>query len=206
MSTDPDGAQAIAKAALRREVLVRRNRLPESDRKLFSARISKKILALESYREAQTVLAYSSFGAEFATSDFIERVLADGKILGLPRVNRAERRLDLYRVDDPATQLAPGVWGIREPLESCQPAAHAEIDFVLVPGVAFTAQGERLGYGGGFYDRLLARLQPLAARVTAAFSVQICEDVPTDDHDQLVDLIVTEHAVFASRRRTISRG
>lgn len=202
MNTDLDGVQTSAKAALRRQVLARRNLLPESDRKLFSARISEKILALENYREARTVLAYSSFGAEFATSDLIEHVFAAGKVLGLPRVNRFARRLDLYRVDDPATQLAPGVWGIREPLESCQPMAHAEIDFVLVPGVAFTAQGERLGYGGGFYDRLLTQLKARAARVAAAFSVQMCEEVPTDDHDQLVDLVVTENALFKSRLRT----
>ncbi len=121
--------------------------------------------------------------------------------LVLPRVNRAERCLDLYAVHDLDTQLAPGVWEIREPVpERCEPVAPESIDFALVPGLGFDARGGRLGYGGGFYDRLLGRLRSTTPRVAAAFSAQITKSVPMGATDQYVDLIVTENGPLTARR------
>src|SRR5262245_18658291 len=98
-------------------------------------------------------MAYVTFGAEFETGAFIGDLQARGKQLILPRVDRASRSLKLYKVRDLDAELAPGVWGIREPRgDLCPEAALDEVDFVLVPGVAFTVRCERLGYGGGFYD------------------------------------------------------
>ena len=73
----------------------------------------------------------------------------------------------------PERQLEAGVWGIRQPRADCPAAAASQVDFVLVPGVAFTARCERLGYGGGFYDRFIRGLASRPALVAAAFSVQV---------------------------------
>lgn len=190
-----------AKVELRRKILARRGALPDTERPLLSARITEKIVALESYRKANRVLAYQSFGSEFMTAGFIARVFADGKTLVLPKINRQERRLDLYRVEDLSEQLAPGIWGILEPqAQRCEIADPAHIDLVLTPGLAFTARGDRLGYGGGFYDRLLAALNPRAPRVAAAFALQLCDSVPTNSHDQPVDIVITEDALYQARR------
>lgn len=138
-------------------------------------------------------------GAEFETAAFVRRVLADGKTLVLPRVNREAKRLNLFVVGDLDRDLAPGVWEIREPVpDRCAAAVERDIEFALVPGLAFDERGGRLGYGGGFYDRLLAGLQ--AVRVTAAFSVQVVEAVPMSEHDQYVDLIVTEDGPVRPQR------
>lgn len=140
-----------------------------------------------------------SMGAEFETAAFVRRVLADGKTLVLPRVNREAKRLNLFVVGDLDRDLAPGVWEIREPVpDRCAAAVERDIEFALVPGLAFDERGGRLGYGGGFYDRLLAGLQ--AVRVTAAFSVQVVEAVPMSEHDQYVDLIVTEDGPVRPQR------
>jgi 5-formyltetrahydrofolate cyclo-ligase len=177
---------------------MQRERLSPANRTAFSQRITDALVALPEYRRAAVVLAYMSMGAEFETDTFVRRVLADCKTLLLPRVNRVLRRLDLYAVGDLDHDLAPGVWGIREPMpERCQTAT-ADVDFVLVPGLAFDVRGGRLGYGGGFYDRLLAALP--AVRVAAAFSAQIVEAVPMSAHDQYVDLIVTENVAIRSQR------
>ncbi len=140
-----------------------------------------------------------SMGAEFETAAFVRRVLADGKTLVLPRVNREAKRLNLFVVGDLDRDLAPGVWEIREPVpDRCAAAVERDIEFALVPGLAFDERGGRLGYGGGFYDRLLAGLQ--AVRVTAAFSMQVVEAVPMSEHDQYVDLIVTEDGPVRPQR------
>jgi len=181
-----------AKAALRREVIARRDAADGEMRNLASQAIIKKLLDLPAYRAARTVAAYASFGSELGTSTFIAKALADGKQLLLPRINRAQRALELRHVLDPATDLVPGVWGICEPSEHCGLVSVAAIDFMLVPGVAFMTNGARLGYGGGFYDRLLASLDRRTARIAAAFQLQIVEQLPEGPHDQRVHVVVTE--------------
>lgn len=184
---------AEIKRALRQEVLAQREALPEAERSNFSGRITEKILALDSYQRAGCVAAYMSIGSEFDTSAFVRDALASGKRLILPRVNRAARRLDLYEVSALDRDLVPGVWGIREPRESCPPAPLGQIDWMLVPGVAFTRGGERLGYGAGFYDRLIAGLPKRPILVAAGFAVQLRDAIPMTPTDQLVDVVITEN-------------
>ncbi len=185
------------KTALRQEILAKRNALPETARHDYSQRITATILSSAAYRNATNILAYQSFGSEFMTDDFIASAFADNKKLALPKINRQERRLELYRVDDLAEQLAAGVWGILEPQpQKCEAADPLQIDFVLTPGLAFTRTGERLGYGGGFYDRLLTTLNPRALRLAPTFSLQICDSVPTTSYDEPVDLVITEESSF----------
>lgn len=182
-----------AKAALRKEVIARRDAADGEMRNRAAQAIIRDLLELPAYRAAGTVAAYASFGSELGTSAFIAKTLADGKQLILPRINRAQRALELRHVIDPAADLVAGVWGIREPAEHCEIVPVAMIDFMLVPGVAFTQDGARLGYGGGFYDRLLASLDRRTARIAAAFQLQIVEQLPEGPQDQRVDVVVTEN-------------
>ena len=185
------------KAALRRAILLRRDALPEGERVLLSARIVATILDLPAYENAGVVLAYASFGTELQTDELLRRVLDDGKGLLLPRVERGD--LCLYEVRDLAGDLELGTWGIREPKpDRCPPADPDSVGFALIPGVAFDKRARRLGYGGGFYDRLLAGGLPEGTPlVSGAFGVQIVDEVPTDPHDAPVDLVVTERGSYA---------
>jgi 5-formyltetrahydrofolate cyclo-ligase len=109
----------------------------------------------------------------------------------LPRINRAQRALELRHVTDLGADLVPGVWGIREPAEHCPIISVSKVEFMLVPGVAFTASGARLGYGGGYYDRLLTSLDRRAVRIAAAFELQMVDFLPEGPQDQRVDHVVT---------------
>jgi len=182
-----------AKAALRKVIIARRDAADGEMRNRAAQAIVRNLLELPAYRGAGTVAAYASFGSELDTSAFIAKTLADGKQLLLPRINRAQRALELRRVIDPAADLVAGVWGIREPAAHCAIVPLATIEFMLVPGVAFTQSGARLGYGGGFYDRLLAALDRRTARIAAAFQLQIVAQLPEGPHDQRVDTVVTEN-------------
>ena len=198
-----------AKAAARRAVLLRRDALPGAERALLSARIVTTILNLPTYRDAGAVLAYAAFGTELQTDELLRRVLADGKTLVLPRVERGG--LGLYEVRDLARgpagdlagnlagDLAPGTWGIREPEpDRCPPADAGGVGFALIPGVAFDRGARRLGYGGGYYDRLLAGgLPEWTPLVSGAFEVQILDKIPLDPHDAPVDVVVTEKEAYA---------
>ena len=187
----PDAIQQ-AKAQLRVAIIARRDAADVASRMRHSRSITQKLCALPEYRAAAVVAAYASFGSELDTSEFLCRILADGKLLLLPRINRPQRALELRQVADPGADLVAGVWGIREPAERCRIIGPAEVEFMLVPGVAFTAGGARLGYGGGFYDRLLTSLDQRAIRIAAAFALQIVEHIPEGPRDQRVGQVVTE--------------
>lgn len=168
-----------------------------AERKSLSERITKRLLALDGYQGAHCVMAYASFGSEFETADFLADALARGKTLVLPRVERDSRVLQLHQVREPARQLVAGVWGIRQPrVDSCPLVPASQLDFVLVPGVAFTRHCERLGYGGGYYDAFIRSLARRPLLVAAAFSVQILPALPVSERDQYVDCVVTENAEY----------
>ncbi len=188
---------AAEKAAVRRAVLARRDALAPEARARLSRRISERLLELPDFARTRRALAYLSFGSEVDTAAVVAGLQARGCEIALPRVDRAQRRLELYFVADLARDLVPGVWGIREPRpEVCVPASLADIDVVLAPGVAFTARGDRLGYGGGFYDRLLGGSASRPRIVAGAFDLQIVDELPSTRTDIPVDVIVTESRVF----------
>ena len=178
-------------------MLARRDALSADERKSLSGRITTRLLALDAYRKSGCVMAYASFGSEFETASFIAELLARGKKLVLPRVERGSRALSLHAVTDPGRELEAGVWGIRQPrADACREVPAAEIAFVLVPGMAFTARCARLGYGGGFYDRFIRGLAHRPALVAAAFELQVVPGLPMSETDQCVDSVITESGEY----------
>lgn len=192
------------KTQLRQRIIAKRDALDESTRQQSSARIVQRVVALREWQQARCVLAYASFGSELNTSALLENVLVSKKKLVLPRVDRAAKKLRLYLVTDLSTDLKPGVFGIREPdAARCSEASLNEIDFVLTPGVAFTPRGERLGYGAGYYDKLIASFAHAPALVAAAFSFQVIDALPMTSTDKQVHKIVTEDAVYPSTDQAV---
>jgi 5-formyltetrahydrofolate cyclo-ligase len=192
-----------AKEALRREVLARRDALTPEQRAALSRPINEALLGLPAVQEAGCLLVYACFRTEVMTHDFIAGLAGQGKCLLLPKVHNSSRTLRLYEIVDRDVDTAPGVWQISEPLpERCRLASPDEVDFALVPGVAFDAHGHRLGYGGGFYDGLLAHLAPCLAPeciVAPAFELQIVPEVPTAPRDLPVPTIITEERTIRAQ-------
>jgi 5-formyltetrahydrofolate cyclo-ligase len=185
------------KALLRASVLAERDRMPGSVRKERSRVIVTTVTSLPDFASAASVLLTSSFGSEVETGELVAHSLACGKTLLLPLVNKESRMLELYEVSEPGSQLARGTYGIAEPrLDRCRRASYAEVEWVLVPGVVYAGDGFRIGYGGGYYDRLLPLLAPAVPRVSAAFELQRRPQVPHGAHDQQVDFVVSEAGVY----------
>ncbi|HLX27785.1 MAG TPA: 5-formyltetrahydrofolate cyclo-ligase [Casimicrobiaceae bacterium] len=189
----PSSPSSTRKAELRTLLLARRNALAVDARERMSDSITRSVLALDAYRRARVVMAYMTFGSEFATGAIIDAAIRDAKAIVLPRIDRAHDRLAIYTVCEFERDLAAGPWGIREPRpDTCLGAKLSEIDFILVPGLGFTVRGDRLGYGRGYYDRLLAERDPRTALVAAAFSVQVVDELPTTPQDVRIDMVITE--------------
>jgi 5-formyltetrahydrofolate cyclo-ligase len=201
---DPDLAPrtAAAKAALRREILARRDALDPPTRARLSEAALERVQTLGAFRRASVVFGYASFGSELETRPLLKQVLASGRTLVLPRVDREARRLALHEVRDLDAELRPGTWGIPEPVPArCRLAAPEGIDFVLVPGLVFDTNGGRIGYGAGYYDRLLGSWPDVAPPlVAAAFDLQVVPAVPVLPTDRRVDFVVTESKAYSKLR------
>jgi len=188
----------VMKQNLRQSIIAIRSGIILSERQRLNTLIAARIAELEAYRTAVTVLGYMNFGAEFAAEIFMQQALNDGKQVLLPKVNRATKQLDVYRVNDLAQDVEPGCWNIREPIiERCAKVEDlAIIDFMLLPGVAFGLDGTRLGYGGGFYDKLLARMPHQPTLVAAGFALQIVAGIPQEATDRKVEWVITEQEII----------
>jgi 5-formyltetrahydrofolate cyclo-ligase len=134
---------------------------------------------------------FASFRTEVETGAMIRRVLSSGKRVVLPKVQGKE--LALYEIHDFDHDVVPGAWGIPEP-KAAKPARLEDIDLMIMPGAAFDASGNRVGYGAGFYDKLLPAFKNMT--IALAFEAQIVQAVPSDPHDVPVNKIVTEKRII----------
>jgi len=192
MTTEPrDPGLATRKRAVRERALAARDALPAAVRAEKSARITAALVALDECACARRVMAYVPVRSEFDTRPLLERLLAAGVVLALPRIT-GPRVMVAARVTDLARDLVPGTFGIPAPRDRLETLSPEALDCVLVPGSAFDLEGRRCGYGGGYYDNLVALMRPDCHRVAAAFDVQVVDEVPAEPHDLPVHLLVTE--------------
>jgi len=160
-----------------------------------SARTAGRLAETEAWRRADTVLTFLSMPHELDTSAVISAARAKGKRVAVPRIEGDELRFLVLPRD--VDNLPRDRWGIPEPDPSWQALDLARAARVLVaaPGLAFDRQGNRLGRGKGFYDRFLVGAREAAKSITVigiCLSEQLVEAVPRDDHDQVLDAVVTE--------------
>jgi 5-formyltetrahydrofolate cyclo-ligase len=188
------------KRALRERLVAQRDALGAEARALASQAIARNIASLEGYGSARVVLLTLPFRSEWDALLVARHALAAGKIVVAPRVDPAARTLRPLRIVDLDRDVESGYRGIPEPRATCAAVALQTIDWVLTPGVGFDAAGRRLGYGGGYYDRLLPLLPRAATRVAGAFEVQLVDRVPAAPHDIGVDCIVTEQRIIDCAR------
>jgi len=176
---------------MRQSVRAERDALPADARAAASASIVSRMLERADFAAAKTVLVTLPFRNEWDTRVLVRAAMRAGKTIAAPRVDNATRMLELYAIADPERDVASSRQGIPEPAPHCLPVPRERIDFVVIPGIAFDPNGNRLGYGGGYYDRLLPLL-PGAARVAGAFDLQIVAQVPVGPNDIPIDAIITE--------------
>ncbi len=178
------------KKALRSRMVAWRKKIQPSLRQGMSQCILGRLFQMDAFRQAQTVFAYASMPDEVQLDALLKACLSQGKRIGIPEITGPGimEAAELESMED----LVTGKFGIRslapEVLRIIPPE---EIDLMIVPGAAFTRGGERLGLGGGYYDRFLPRADR-ACRIACIFEGQIVPEVPAEEHDQPVDYLVTE--------------
>ena len=153
--------------------------------------ITETLTQLPEYRNAERIMAYADYNHEVITRYIIEQAWKDGKEVAVPKVFGKD--MVFYRLTD-FSQLESGYFGIPEPKEDGETVSWEEAMMVM-PGVAFDVNCNRVGYGGGFYDRFLEK-HPEVCRVAVGFSFQILSEVPTEPTDIRPQVIVTEENIY----------
>ncbi|MCE5231433.1 5-formyltetrahydrofolate cyclo-ligase [bacterium] len=185
------------KRALRKRASGRRSALGAEWRARASAAAAQNASRFIHESGAKTVALFASFGDEIDTHGLIRELLKKGIGVALPLVVRGEKRIEMRRIDRFPEDCRGGAYGILEPDPALCPeiVPASRFDVIFVPGLLFTREGWRLGYGGGYYDRLLKE-DHTALAVAFGFSKQIVDDLPHDAWDRPVNRIVTEAGII----------
>ena len=176
----------------------------KDQRRAWSARIEEYVTGLPEWRESQTVLAFLSMDGEVDTSGMLKKALAAKKTVAVPRMY--SRTIKFHRIESGKGPWEHHPFGVREPPETLpviDPCADntGEV-LVITPGLCFDDNGTRLGFGKGYYDRLLERCRRRKTKIYFAavcFSIQLIDEVPSDVHDCPVDVIITENGITYPR-------
>ncbi len=160
--------------------------------------VCRSLLTHPYYSQYDTILVYLATEHEVSLDSFIAEALLQGKKIMAPRVRG--KRLDFFELQAPfaRNEFICNQYNIREPAESCKIFDERLQPFlVLVPGRAFSRKGERLGHGGGYYDRYLSRIQPCDKRtIGIALEKVLYDSLPQEKHDRRVDAVCTERGVY----------
>lgn len=159
-----------------------------------SKKIKEKFLELEQIKKKDNIMVYVSYNSEVKTEDIIQKLLDRGKNVYVPYCITESRELRISQIRKFPADLRIGAYGIREPKEKLKEVNQSPevLELIVVPGVAFSRSGYRIGYGGGYYDRFLSDIDSRPLTVGFTFSSLLVEALPIDRHDIPVDIIVTE--------------
>lgn len=186
----------LEKKKLREKVLQKRDSLSKEEWSRKSNQIFKKLVSLEELASARNIFIFINFRSEVNTKPIIEFLLSHNKNVIVPYTDTEKKQLRLFYLNN-FSELKIGTYGILEPdSEKAKEAALEDVDLVIMPGSVFDLKGGRIGYGGGFYDRLLPSLRPDVKTIAIAFELQIVDEVPMGYYDRRVNLIVTEDRII----------
>lgn len=184
------------KAKIREILLKKRKSLPKKEVEEKSKKILLKLVSLKEYKEAKTILFYHPIDNEVNPTALIKKELKNSKkTVALLRICGKTNRMHIHKITD-LKDLKTGKFSIKEPQAHHPVIARRDLDILIIPGIAFDKSGNRIGYGLGYFDKLLKSLK--CTNIALAYDFQIVENVPVEKHDQKVDIVITEKTIIKS--------
>jgi 5-formyltetrahydrofolate cyclo-ligase len=185
------------KFSIRKDIQKDLDALDEQNRVKKTEAIAKRLFEFANFLESKIVLFYMNKKHEIVTLNMIKISFELGKILILPAFDAGKHEMQLFKVDNVDADLKNGPRAILEPNpDVCKMVPIEHIDLAIIPGIAFDEKGGRIGYGKGYYDRLIPKLSITTRKVAFAFESQIVQQIPMESHDKFVDIIITENRII----------
>jgi len=182
------------KAQLRRILLNSLLAIPKEQRDERSRKACRNLVSTKPFQEASTIMMFLSLPHEVDTSEAILHAWQLGKVVAVPKVSWEQRHMIPVQITSLETGLSTGTSGVRNPVAGV-PVPFEDIDLVVTPGLGFDKKGNRLGRGGSYYDRFFANTELKAIRCGLALAEQYVDAVPVVDHDEPVNLLVTDKEI-----------
>lgn len=195
--TESNPSISERKKGLRQKMLAMRRALSANKTESRSFSLKENILSLPEYKNAKKIMAFLAMKGESNLDGFIRQALLDGKEVYIP-VCLPERQMEAGRLID-MEHFEKGPLGLRNLPAGYEVTSPESLDLVLIPGLAVSQEGIRLGMGAGYYDRYLARV-PFEKRVAALWDFQVIPDIPSEPFDQKIAKIVTDKSVIVTKR------
>lgn len=195
--TESNPSISERKKGLRQKMLAMRRALSANETESRSSSLKENILSLLEYKNAKKIMAFLAMKGESNLDGFIRQALLDGKEVYIP-VCLPERQMEAGRLID-MEHFEKGPLGLRNLPAGYEVTSPESLDLVLIPGLAVSQEGIRLGMGAGYYDRYLARV-PFEKRVAALWDFQVIPDIPFEPFDQKIAKIVTDKSVIVTKR------
>ena len=177
------------KDALRKHLLEKRDAMSFEIMGIHAQKILSRLKKIKAFSNAKSIGCYYSIGSEVQTNDLIRYLLSEQKIVSLPHVSDGTM---VFRKIEDITKLEKGIFDIPEPKENCP--IEENHDVILVPCIGLDNNGNRIGYGHGFYDKFLTKNKSI--KIALTYSKQIVKSIPNSEHDIMMDWIVTETDVI----------
>ncbi|MEW6109602.1 MAG: 5-formyltetrahydrofolate cyclo-ligase [Nitrospirota bacterium] len=186
-----------SKSSVRKELLKKRDAIPPEVRRAKDRLIHERLAALDEFRNADLIFFFASFRSEVDTIMLIKETLIDGRRVVLPKVEEEQGMLFLHEIKS-IEELKKGYMGIPEPSAEAEERMMDinDVDVVIIPGAGFDITGNRIGYGAGYYDKLLSGLKKDIPVIAPAYEEQVVDLIPAEPHDRKVHLIVTDRRVI----------
>ncbi|WOO36457.1 5-formyltetrahydrofolate cyclo-ligase [Anaerocolumna sp. AGMB13020] len=183
----------MKKEEIRQEIREQKASLSKEVIDLQSSIIREQFLALREYKECSQLILYAAFNQEVNTLPLIRQALLDGKKVALPRVMK--ETIEFYYINS-ISDLEESAFGIPEPEPVDILQLEKNFNLILVPGLAFDKQGNRIGYGKSFYDRYFISHEESFLKICFAYGFQVYEEIPFEAHDVKIDILITKDGVL----------
>lgn len=186
-----------SKKELRKRILITRNNMDKEDVVSKSNMIMNKLTELEEYTKSNTVFVYMSFGNEVVTFELVKRMLSENKRVVIPYTDTKNTVIIPSQLKSIEEDLVLSDFGYYEPVyDKINVVEPEEFDLIVTPGLVFDRQLNRVGFGKGYYDRILVRKRKDAKAIAVAFDFQVLDEVPSEEHDVKMDMIITEDKIY----------
>lgn len=181
------------KSEFRKKILNIRNNMSQEDAANKSSVIMNKLIAMDEYKNSNRIFVYMSFRNEVDTTELIKKMFCDNKRVVIPYTDTKNTLLIPCEIRSMEEDLTLSPFGYYEPVyEKLQPVEPKELDLIIVPGVVFDRSLNRIGFGKGYYDRILCRKKSGVKAIAVAYDYQVLEKIPAETHDVKMDMIITE--------------
>lgn len=181
------------KKLIRKNIIKKRDDINRVGKEKLENEIIAKFINGDEYKNAKIIFSYIGFGSEINTKVIIKDALNKGKVVYVPKVKG--REMLLIKIDS-LENLVTSSYGILEPIGDKSDLDVNKLDLIIMPGVAFDKMKNRIGYGGGYYDRFLINKNIKAHKIALAYDFQILENIKVEEHDIKVDKIITERRII----------